>query len=90
MINIVGIVVITPLPLWEGLGVGLQYYLRMIQPITLANSMIPGVAALIEGVEALLNLLKTNAMTAMIATRLREVCIDDVAPYLGLCGYQFY
>ena len=52
--------------------------------------MIPGVAALIEGVETLLNLLKTNAMTAMVATRLREVGIDDVASYLGLCGYQFY
>ena len=62
----------------------------MIQPITLANPMIPGVATLIEGVEALLNLLKTNAMTAMIATRLGEVGIDDLAPYLGLRGYRFY
>ena len=62
----------------------------MVQPITLANPMIPCIAALIEGVETLLNLLKTYAMTAMVATRLREVGIDDVAPYLGLCGYQFY
>ena len=52
--------------------------------------MIPCIAALIEGVETLLNLLKTYAMTATIITRLGEVCIDDVASYLGLCGYQFY
>ena len=52
--------------------------------------MIPCIAALIEGVETLLNLLKTYAMTATIITRLGEVGVDDVAPYLGLCGYQFY
>ena len=61
----------------------------MIQPITLANTMIPCIAALIEGVETLLNLLKTYAMTATIITRLGEVGVDDVASYLSLCGSQF-
>ena len=61
----------------------------MIQPIGFANTMIPGIAALIEGVKTLLNLLKTYAMTAMVATRLREIGVDDIASYLGIRGYQF-
>ena len=61
----------------------------MVQPIGFANPMIPGIAALIEGIKTLLNLLKTNAVTAMVATRLWEVGVDDITSYLGLCGYQF-
>ena len=51
--------------------------------------MSPRVLSLIDRVETLLHLLKTNPVSAVVFACLREVGVRDVAPYLGLCGCKF-
>ena len=58
----------------------------MVKSIGFINAMSPRVLSLIDRVETLLHLLKTNPVSAAVVACLREVCVGDITPYLGLCG----